>query len=119
MKKAILAAPTAMVFALPLAAADVSGTWTFAGDVVGNAISMKCAFKQESGKVTGTCTHQGRADSPTTGDVAGDKVTFRHRVDEYDLIFTGTLDEAGTSMKGEIAVAGVAGTFSGTKDKER
>jgi hypothetical protein len=119
MRTIILTALAAAAFALPLAAADVSGTWTFAGDVVGNAINMKCAFKQEGGKVTGVCTHLGHADSPTAGDVAGDKVTFQHKVDEYDLTFTGILDAAGTSMKGDIAVAGVAGTFSGTKDKEQ
>jgi hypothetical protein len=52
--------------------------------------------------------------------VAGDTVTLRNQVlreELYDLVYTGTLDAAGTSMKGEIAVEGVTGTFSGTKDK--
>ncbi len=51
--------------------------------------------------------------------IAADKVTFTNTVQRdqaYELTYTGTLDAAGTSMKGEIAVMGVTGTFSGTKD---
>ena len=106
----------AVAIVLPVAAADVSGNWTFSGDVVGNPISMKCMLKQEGTKVTGTCAHEGRPASPTTGTVEGDTVTFSHAVDVYDLTFTATVDAAGKSMKGSIAVANVEGTFSGTKD---
>ena len=121
MKKSVRAALAAIAFVLPLAAADVTGSWTITGDVVGNAVNVKCVFKQEGAKLTGNCTHQGLAASPTTGDITGDKVTFQHQIDAgqvYDLTFTGTLDAAATSMKGDIAVAGVSGTFTGTKDKE-
>ena len=120
MKKTVAAAWAAIAFVLPLAAADISGSWTFAGEVVGNPVSLKCVFKQEAAKLTGTCTHEGMSASPTTGDVTGDKVTFQHQLNVgqvYDLTFTGTLDVAGTAIKGDIAVAGVSGTFSGTKDK--
>ena len=116
MKLTIRAALAAIAIVLPVAAADISGNWTLTGDVVGNPISMKCSLKQEGTKVTGTCTHEGRDASPTTGTVEGDKVTLTHSVDVYDLTFTATLDAAGTSMKGAIAVANVEGTFSGTKD---
>ena len=99
---------------------DFSGSWTFTGNVVGNAIDMKCAFKREGDKYTGTCTYQGLGDSPTVASIAGDKVTFENKVQReqlYDLTYNGTLDPTGTAMKGDIAVAGVAGEFSGTKDK--
>jgi len=117
-----LAALAATMLVTPAAAADVSGNWTFVGEVVGNAINMKCAFRQEAGKIAATCTHQGLPTGPTTVDVSGDQVTFSHQVDNgnaYDLTFTGTLDAAGNSMKGDIAVAGVSGTFSGTRDEPK
>ena len=100
--------------------AEFGGNWTFTGDVAGNAISMKCAFKPDAGKLSGTCTYTEFGARPTTGSVAGDKVTFQNQVQRdqsYDLTYNGTLDPAGTSMKGDIAVAGITGSFSGTKDK--
>jgi hypothetical protein len=81
---------------------------------------MKCALKVDGTKLSGNCTYQGLGDSPTSGTIAGDKVTLQNSVQReqlYDLTFNGTLDSAGASMKGDIAVAGVTGTFSGTKDK--
>jgi hypothetical protein len=102
------------------ASPEFGGNWTFTGDVVGNAISMKCAFKRDGDKLSGTCTYQEFGARPTTGTVAGDKVTFQNQVqreEAYDLTYNGSLDASGSSMKGDIAVAGVTGTFSGTKDK--
>lgn len=104
----------------PAAKADLAGNWTFSGEVAGNAISMKCAFKSDGDKFTGTCKYQDLGDCPTEASVAGTKVTFRNSVQRaqlYDLTYNGTLDAAGTAMKGDIAVAAVSGTFSGTKDK--
>jgi hypothetical protein len=104
----------------PSAGKDISGSWRIVGDVVGNAIDMKCALKADGAKFSGNCTYQGLGDAATVGTVSGDKVTFRNsiqREEMYDLTFSGTLDPAGTSMKGDIAVAGVTGSFSGTRDK--
>jgi len=118
MKKIILVAAALAALAVPSFAADISGTWTIAGDVVGNPVNMKCAFTQDGPKVSGTCAGE-MGSTPTTGSVAADKVTFTHTVQRdqaYELTYSGTLDAAGTSMKGEIAVMGVTGTFSGTKD---
>lgn len=116
------AAPAAAAAAAPAETAkpDLSGNWSFTGDVVGNEINMKCAFKRDGDKYTGTCTYQGLGDSPTAATIAGDKVTFENKVQReqlYDLTYNGTLDASGTAMKGDIAVAGVSGEFSGTKDK--
>jgi hypothetical protein len=115
-KKAAVAAAPVSVAAAPTAA-GVSGNWTFTGDVVGNPVNMKCALKQEEDKVSGTCSYEGVGSSPTTGSVTGDMITFQNQADAYDLTYTGTLDTARAAMKGDIAVAGVTGTFSGAKDK--
>lgn len=115
MNKIIFAASALAVFAIPSFAADVSGNWTIAGDVVGNAVNMKCVFTQEGANFSGTCNGDAGA-TPTKGSVAENKVTFTHSVQGYDLTYTATLDAPGTSMNGEIAVAGVTGTFTATKD---
>jgi len=101
-------------------AADIAGTWTIVGEVVGNNINMKCVLARDGSKVTGNCKYEGLGDSPTSGTFEGNKATLQNHVvreQPYDLTYTATLDAAGTSMKGDIAVAGVTGTFSGTKDK--
>ncbi len=103
-----------------LQAKDVSGSWRIVGDVVGNAIDMKCALKLDGVKLSGTCTYQGLGDAPTVGSVAGDKVTLQNSIQReqmYDLTYNGVLDSTGTAMKGDIAVAGVTGSFSATKEK--
>jgi hypothetical protein len=118
MRKIILIACAVAALTIPAAAADISGTWTIAGEVVGNPINMKCAFAQDGANVTGTCSGA-MGSTKTTGSVAADKVTFQHTVEQgqvYELTYSGTLDAAGNSMTGEIAVAGVTGTFTGTKD---
>jgi hypothetical protein len=99
------------------ASAGISGNWTFTGDVVGNPVNMKCALKQEDAKVSGSCNYDNGGAAPTTGSVAGETVTFQNSAQNYDLTYTGTLDAAHSSMKGEIAVAGVSGNFSGAKDQ--
>jgi hypothetical protein len=99
------------------AAAGISGNWTFTGDVVGNAVNMKCALKQEEAKLSGSCMYDGASAAPTTGSVSGETVTFQNTAQNYDLTYTGTLDSSRTAMKGDIAVAGVTGNFSGAKDK--
>ena len=99
---------------------DISGSWRIVGDVVGNAIDMKCALKADGTKLSGTCTYQGLGDAPTVGTIAGDKVTLQNSIQReqlYALTYNGTLDPTGTVMKGDIAVAGVTGSFSATRDK--
>ncbi len=115
MQHTTLAIFATIALALPAAAADISGSWNLTGDVVGNPVEMKCAFTQASDKVTGSCAGA-LGSTPTTGSVAGDKVTFQNTVQQYELTFTGALDATGAKMQGEIAVAGVTGTFSATKE---
>ncbi len=114
MKKIVMAAFAAAMCALPGVAADISGAWTVSGDIVGNAVNMTCTFKQADAKVTGTCG-MAQGSSETSGSVTADKVTFSNTFGDYQLTYTGALDASGNSMEGEIAVAGVTGTFSAKK----
>jgi hypothetical protein len=113
-KKSTAAAATA---APAPASAGISGNWTFTGDVAGNPVNMKCALKQEDTKLSGSCNYDNGGAAPTTGSVTGETVTFQNSAQNYDLTYTGTLDASHASMKGDIAVAGVSGNFSGAKDK--
>jgi hypothetical protein len=118
MQKTVVAVLLGTAFAFSALAAEVTGTWTVTGEVVGNAINMKCTFAQDSAKISGKCVGP-NGETPTSGTVAGDKLTFTHvvhREQDYELTYSGALDASGNSMKGEIAVMGVTGTFSGTKD---
>lgn len=109
--------PAAAAATTTAASAGISGNWTFTGDVVGNPVNMKCALKQEETKVSGSCNYDNGGAAPTTGSVSGETVTFQNSAQNYDLTYTGTLDAGRTSMKGDIAVAGVSGNFSGAKDR--
>jgi len=93
------------------------GTWSFNGDIVGNAVDLKCTFKRDGDKLSGTCSYSNAGEGPATGTVAGNKVTFQNQAGGYDLTYTGTLDDAGTSMQGQIDVAGVTGQFTGAPVK--
>ena len=45
-------------------------------------------------------------------------MTLQNQVNgQYDMVYSGLLNAEATQMSGDIAVAGVTGTFSGTKDK--
>ena len=116
MKRLLLVGFAALLPVLNAAAADVSGYWNVAGDVSGTHISMTCVFVQAEGKITGSCI-AGPVAADTTGEVNGDKVTFRHSMNNSDLIFTAALDSSGQAMKGDLTRQGAAGTFSATKDK--
>ncbi|HVW09782.1 MAG TPA: hypothetical protein VHC90_14435 [Bryobacteraceae bacterium] len=109
------AAPAAAVTAS--AADGISGNWTFTGDIVGNAVNMKCALRQEEARLSGSCLYDGAGAAPTTGSITGETVTFQNTAQNYELTYTGTLDSSHTAMKGDIAVSGVTGNFSGAKDK--
>ena len=116
MREFLLLAVSACALVLPALGADISGSWSITGDVVGNPVNMKCAFMQDGTKISGTCSGGEAGSIKSTGSVTDNKVTFQHSAQGYDLTYTATLDAAGTSMQGEIAVAGVTGTFSATKD---
>jgi hypothetical protein len=108
------------VFAVVLAGdISVTGRWDVQTEVMGNAGSAVCALKQEGSKIAGTC-NMGGADQAVTGEIADQKVTFRHAA-EYNgqtltIIYNGKFESA-TVLSGEVNVQPfeVGGTFKATK----
>jgi hypothetical protein len=99
------------------AAADLTGHWSFDGDVSGNSIRLECDLKQDGAKLEGVCKSQG-VDLKLAGEVNDPKVRFSYAVDyqgsTYTLYYSGTL-ESDVAMKGEIQVSGATGAFTATK----
>ena len=118
MKRAALALCAVVLAAVTVLASDVSGTWNVDGDVVGNPVKFPCVMKQDGEALSGTATLEGGKDVPVTGTVKEKVVTFEFDTENqgstYHLVFTGTLGDDG-GLKGTIAVAGVEGTFTATK----
>jgi hypothetical protein len=104
------------VLSASVALADVSGTWNLemSWDSGSDATGV-CTFKQEVEKLTGTC---GGADKfPVTGEVNDRDITVQVDVEQDGnkgrMIFTGAVDEPGTTIKGACRiVGGQAGTFT-------
>jgi hypothetical protein len=117
MKRLALACALVALTAVTLLAADVAGTWNVDGDVVGNPVKFTTVWKQEGETLSGTATLEGK-DIPVSGTVKESAVTFEFDAENngttYHLVFTGTLGDDG-GLKGSIAVAGVEGTFTATK----
>jgi hypothetical protein len=110
--------PTFALACLRAAAADLSGHWTFEGDVVGNPVKLECDLRQDGSKLEGTCKTR-EADVKISGEVNDPKVRFSYATEHdgniYTLYYSGALDSA-AGMKGEIQVSGVTGTFTGRKE---
>jgi hypothetical protein len=119
MKRLALACSLVALTAVTLLAADVAGTWNVDGDVVGNPVKFTTVWTQEGETLSGTATLEGK-DVPVSGTVKESAVTFEFDAENngttYHLVFTGTLGEDG-GLKGSIAVAGVEGTFTATKQQ--
>jgi len=103
-----------------LSAADLSGSWNLDGDVVGNAVKIKCVLKQDGEALSGTATIEGAdsQDLPVTGSIKGHAVTFQIDVpaqgSSHANVFTGRVDADGI-IRGVIAVANASGTFTAKK----
>jgi hypothetical protein len=109
--------PALAVVAL-VTAADITGKWeveaTFEdGSVEGGGFD--CAFKQQGEQLTGNCSG---GTVSVTGEVKGNDVSWRVQGTNRDaLTFTGTVDDAGTGIKGHFTVAGKGGQFSAVKQQ--
>jgi hypothetical protein len=97
----------ALLIAARLAAADMSGVWTFnMNDFSGHPTSFVCTFKQQGTELTGQCGEEREA-VKITGTVKGSKVEFQHqtgRKNEITARYSGDLDGAGTTLKGKWRV---------------
>jgi hypothetical protein len=110
--------PLVFLAATPLIAADVTGHWSFDGEVEGRPVQLECDLKQDGAKLSGTCKTSA-ADVQLAGEVNDPKVRFSYSVDyqgsTYTLYYSGTL-ESPSLLKGEIGVAGTGGTFTAKRD---
>jgi hypothetical protein len=117
MKTIIAAVLVGLALVVAMAASDVTGTWevdaTF-DDARMAGGGFDCAFKQNGDQLTGACS-DGQA--PLTGEVKGQTVTWRISAGNppNTTAFTGTVDEAGRSMKGRFAREDKGGTFVATR----
>ena len=108
-----------LVASLHAAPADsIGGKWQLKGDVVGNPINTVCQFAQAGTRITGVCSsmEQGGPDTPITGEVKGDSVTFSHGGDYQGTALTIVYSAKHTANKleGTINVKpfDAAGTFT-------
>ena len=104
--------------ALPVVAADISGTWKLEADIANAHVNRTCVLKQAATKLTGTC--KGQTNEVTlTGEINGKKFTWTYTTDyqgqTLTLEYKGTL-ESDTAMKGSIAAEGATGTFIAKKE---
>jgi hypothetical protein len=112
-----------LVAVSPVLAADPSltGSWKISLNVSGNTYPMVCAFQQDGEKLSGTCKGGDNSDNTLTGQVQGQKISFKHQTpyngDMITLSYSGTVSSA-TEIKGAVDVQpfGVQGDFAGQKD---
>lgn len=99
------------------AAADVTGTWILTGDAQGTPVNATVTFKQDGTKLTGT-TKSPAGEAPLTGDVSGNKVTWKINVtvqgNDLTVIFVGNIGADGT-MSGTLDATIAMGTFTAKK----
>jgi hypothetical protein len=115
-----LALCSALTIVALVAASDVTGNWeveaTFedSRDAGGG---FDCVFRQQGEQLTGNCSG---GTASVTGEVKGQNVSWRLQSapNSDALTFMGTLDEAGTAMKGNFTIGGKRGQFTAVKQKQ-
>jgi hypothetical protein len=120
MKKLGVALFPALAFVVLVAAADITGNWEVEATFDDSSVAgggFDCAFKQQGEQLTGNCSG---GTASVTGEVKGQNVSWRlQRAANSDaLTFTGTVDEAGTVIKGRFTIAGKGGQFSAVKQNQ-
>jgi hypothetical protein len=124
MRKRLILAACAAAMALPglASAADLNGAWKLMVDVGGMMVHVSCDLKQSGADLSGTCNRTDgdmpEKPAPVTGKVDGAMATWSYSVSFGDMPLK--LDYSGevksdTAMDGKISVAGMDGTFTGTK----
>lgn len=105
-----------LAFVVLIAASDLTGNWVVDvsfDDATLPGGGIDCTFKQNGEQVTGDCGEAGAV----TGEVKGQNITWRIRGGNprQTTTFTGTVDEAGRSVKGRFTRAGKGGQFTASK----
>ena len=105
-----------VVVAASLLGADVSGTWN--ANVQTDAGSGTPVFVLKQSGETLSGTYSGAlGQAQVNGTVKGEGVIIQFEVEGAKVIYTGTLDGAGKTMKGKVDLAGMAsGTFTATRE---
>lgn len=107
------AVPATSAFAQGAAAGavapGVAGEWNASYNTPGGARSFKVLLQAEGAKLTGTVKREA-GDSPLTGSLKGDTVTFTYTIKygENDLAMTVVAKVTGDAMKGTVDFAGQA-----------
>lgn len=104
-----------LLLASSVASADVSGSWSFAVEVMGqNGVASVTMTQGSDGAIAGHYTGQ-IGDADFTGTATGNDFQFVLVVDAGSITYKGTLQEDGT-IKGSLDLSGMAeGTFVGRK----
>ena len=104
-----------LLLASSVASADVSGSWSFAVEVMGqNGVASVTMAQGSDGSIAGHYTGQ-IGDADFTGTATGNDFQFVLVVDVGSITDKGTLPEDGT-IKGSLDRSGMAeGTFVGRK----
>lgn len=98
-----------------LAAADITGSWSFEVDLGGQGGNPKFTFQQKGEALTGTYSGQ-LGESKVVGTVKGNDVEFQFEISGGTVVYKGTIVSA-TEMKGAADYAGQAeGTWRAKKN---
>jgi len=99
----------------PLSAADVSGSWNFAVEIMGQGGNASVTMTEAAdGTITGHYNGQ-LGDTDFTGKASGDDMQFALVGDAGTVTYQGTVQADGT-IRGTVDLAGMAeGTFVATR----
>jgi hypothetical protein len=120
MKASLLALLTCLTLVVVSAASDITGTWEVDASFDDSSLQaggFDCVFKQDGERLTGKCSG-GTAE--VAGEVKGQNVSWRlaragTSPETPTLTFTGTLDQAATSMNGRFTIGDKGGSFTAVK----
>ena len=111
----MVASTIACVTVMAWPAPDLSGQWDleFAFDDAADAGGgIDCTFTQTAERLTGNCMAEA-----LSGEVKGRRVTWQMKAGQTKetIAFTGTVNDAGTSISGKFSMPGKGGSFTATK----
>jgi type 1 fimbria pilin len=121
--KKLLAASVLLFASTAFAAPSLTGQWSIHNNIAGNESDQPCTFTVADNKISGTCKTADGNDVPLTGEVDGNKVTWKYDMDyngtPLTLTYSATLDDSGKiSGTVEVQPYGVSGDFTATPSKE-
>jgi hypothetical protein len=119
MKRLVVVVVFSVVIGVPVAAADIAGSWKVDGSIAQFPVDLVCSFKQADKALTGTCKGTDIGELSITGESDGPKATWQYDVNfqgqQFTIVYSATVDSA-TAMKGTITVMGMeSGSFTAKK----